>query len=278
MYPSSIVVASFVILILIACVFSVIEIALMLLSIRRGAYKTLRNHYRSMLPGFLELDIMTVDDVKVPRNNMVGIDVEEEWPVILKKIASSKHTQLPIYRENINQVSGMLHLRKALHFAVLGTLNKSTLRMCTEDPYFIPEGTSLQMQLRNFKEEKKRIGLIVDEYGDITGLLTLEDILEEIASGFMAQTLPSYKNIQRKKDGSYLLKGTLSVRKINQKLEIDLPTNGPKTLSGLIVEYLETIPESRVCLKLGGYPMEVIEIEKKILTTIRIWPKKRSLV
>lgn len=276
MYSPDISVLYLIIWVSISCIFSVIETAVMFFYTYYGAYKTLKPHSKLMVPGVLEIGVMTVDDIRVPRSNIVGIDLEEEWPVILKKLSLSKYTQLPVYRENIDQVSGMLHLRKALNFAVLGNLNKSNLRLCMEDIYFIPEGTSLQMQLRNFKEEKKHIGLIVDEYGDIKGLLTLKDILEEIASEFTAQAIPFHKNIQRKKDGSYVLQGTVSIRKINRKLKIELPTDGPKTISGLIVEYLETIPESRVCLKLEGYPMEVVDIEEKILKTIRIWPGKRS--
>jgi Mg2+/Co2+ transporter CorB len=274
MYPPDVFFVYLIVLVSVSCIFSVIEIAVMFVHSHYGAYKTVRLHSKSMVPGTLEIGVMTVDDIRVPRNNIMGIDLEEEWSVILKKLSLSQHTQLPVYRENIDQVSGMLHLRKALNFAVLGNLNRSNLRMCLEDLYFIPEGTSLQMQLRNFKEEKKHIGLIVDEYGDIKGLLTLADILEEIASEFTEQAILFHKNIQRKRDGSYLLQGTVSVRTINRKLKIELPTNGPKTISGLIVEYLETIPESRVCLKLEGYPMEVVEIEEKILKTIRIWPKK----
>lgn len=226
--------------------------------------------------GVLDLGDMTVDDIKVPKNDIVGIDIEESWADILKILSVSEHTRLPVYRENINQVLGMLHTRKVLNLACQGELDKAKLLSCMEEVYFIPEGASLNAQLLNFREEKKRIGLIVDEYGDVQGLLTLEDILEEIVGEFTTNLVPSYKHIQRQKDGCYLLNGTVSIRDLNRKLHLELPVGGPKTLSGLIVEYLETIPEGGVCLKLEGYPIEVIEIEENLLKTVKMWPEKRS--
>jgi len=233
--------------------------------------------YKHMMLGVLDLGAMTVDDIKVPRNDIVGIDLEENWPTILQALSVSEHTRLPVYRENIDQVSGILHTRKALNLACQGNLDKEKLLSCMEEVYFIPEGTSLNIQLLNFREEKKRIGLIVDEYGDIQGLLTLEDILEEIVGEFTTNLIPSSKNIQRQKDGSYLLNGAISIRELNRRLHLELPLGGPKTLSGLIVEYLETIPESSICLKLAGCSMEVVEIEENMLKTVRIWPEKRVM-
>lgn len=227
--------------------------------------------YKHMMLGVLDLGGMTVTDIKVPRNDIVGIDLTEDWSDILQQLAVGQHTRMPVYKENIDQVMGILHLRKALNLASQQKLDKKNLMNCMEEVYFIPEGTPLNVQLLNFREEKKRIGLIVDEYGDIQGLVTLEDILEEIVGEFTTNLTPSYKNIQRQKDGSYLINGGVSVRELNRKLHWELPVGGPKTLSGLIVEYLETIPESNVCLRLGGYPMEVVEIEENMLKTVRVW-------
>jgi Mg2+/Co2+ transporter CorB len=227
---------------------------------------------RHMMLGVLDLSAITIDDIKVPRNEILGIDLDLPWPVILQQLSSSAHTRLPIFKENIDQVQGILHLRKALNLAAEGKLNKTTLMDIMEEVYFIPEGTLLNVQLVNFRKQKQRMGLIVDEYGDIQGLLTLDDILEEIVGEFTTNLAGAgKKNIQQLRDGSVQIDGNINIRELNRQLQWTLPTAGPKTLSGLIVENLETIPEGPVCLIIEDYRIEVIQIEENMLKRIKIW-------
>ncbi len=230
---------------------------------------------KHMMLGVLDLSAITVDDVSVPRNDIVGIDLEDSWPVILEQLAASEHTRLPVFNSNIDQVQGVLHVRKALNLATQGQLSKTTLMNNLEDVYFIPEGTPLNVQLLNFRQAKRRIGLVVDEYGDIQGLITLDDILEEIVGEYTTNLAASYKNIQRQPDGSYLIDGGASIRELNRRFQWGLPTSGPKTLSGLIVEYLEMIPTAGVGLRISGYPIEVLEMEENTIKVVRIWPERR---
>lgn len=231
---------------------------------------------KHMMLGVLDLGGMTVDDIKVPRGDILGIDLDDSWETNLEKLSKSEHTRLPVYRENIDQVIGILHLRKALNIAAKGQLNPRNILNYVTEAYFIPEGTPLNVQLLNFREKKQRIGLIVDEYGDIQGLLTLEDILEEIVGEFTTSLTPISKNIQRQRDGSYLVNGSISVRDLNRQLQWELPVGGPKTLSGLIIEQLEIIPDTAVSLRIKGYPMEVIGIEENTVKMVRIWPELRG--
>lgn len=231
---------------------------------------------KRMMLGVLDLGGMTVDDIKVPRGDILGIDLDDSWETNLEKLSKSEHTRLPVYRENIDQVIGILHLRKALNIAAKGQLNPRNILNYVTEAYFIPEGTPLNVQLLNFREKKQRIGLIVDEYGDIQGLLTLEDILEEIVGEFTTSLSPISKNIQRQRDGSYLVNGSISVRDLNRQLQWELPVGGPKTLSGLIIEQLEIIPDTAVSLRIKGYPMEVIGVEENTIKMVKIWPELRG--
>lgn len=231
--------------------------------------------YRHMMLGILDLGGMTVSDIKVPRNDIIGINSDDDWQSILKQLSVTEHTRLPVYQGSIDQLQGILHLRKILNLAAKHELTWEKLQSYIEEPYFIPEATPLNIQLMNFRKEKRRMGFIVDEYGDIQGLLTLEDILEEIVGEFTTNLTPSYKNIQRQKDGSYLINGSISVRELNRRLHWELPLGGPKTLSGLIVEYLETIPDSGVGLRLSGYPIEIVQVEENMVKIVRVWPAMR---
>lgn len=231
--------------------------------------------YKHMMLGVLELGAMTVDDIKVPRNDIVGIDLDQNWEIILKQLLETQHNRLPLYRENIDRVLGILHIRKILNLLTSGDLDKKKLIDSAEEAYFIPEGTPLNVQLINFKKEKRRMGLIVDEYGDIEGLATLEDILEEIVGEFTTTLAEPLEEIQAQKDGSYLVDGGISVRDLNRRMNWELPTEGPNTLSGLIIDYLETIPTSNVALRIAGYPLEVKEMEDTTIKWVQIWPKLR---
>jgi Mg2+/Co2+ transporter CorB len=213
---------------------------------------------------------MTVDDVKIPRSEIVGIDLDDDWSNVLSILRTSEHNRLPLFRETIDNVLGILHIRKVLHLLAQESLSPQTLVDCADEVYFIPGGTPLNVQLLNFRKEKTRIGLIVDEYGDIEGLITLEDILEEIVGEFTTNLGSSYDNIQLQKDGSYLLDGSINIRDLNRRLKCSLPTEGPNTISGLIIETLETIPENLVCLKIDNYLMEVMEMEDTLVTWVKL--------
>lgn len=230
--------------------------------------------YRSMMLHVLDLEKATVEDIMVPRNDIVGIDLSDELPTIIEQLAQSQHTRLPIYREEIGQTVGMLHLRKVLNLLAQGTLTKEILLEIAEEPYFIPEGTPLNIQLINFRREKHRTGLVVNEYGDIEGLVALEDILEEIVGEFTTDMLAAKtRTMHPQSDGSYLVDGTISIRELNRVLHCDLPLEGPKTLSGIIIEYLEMIPPTGIALKIGKQPMEVVAVKGNTVKTVRILPQ-----
>lgn len=245
--------------------------------VREATGKTL-SMYQEMLLSVLDLQKVTVDDIMVPRNEIIGIDLEQDWEEILKQLTVSQHTRLPVYRETIDQVEGMLHLRRALNLLAQNRLNKKTLSEIAGEIYFVPEGTPLNIQLLNFRQKKQRSGLVVDEYGDILGLITLEDILEEIVGEFTTNLAAARKDIQRQKDGSYLVDGSITIRELNRIMKWDFPTHGPKTLNGLIIEYLETLPSTDICLRLAGYPIEIDAVEENKIKTARIWPRLRSRV
>ncbi len=230
----------------------------------------------SMLLGALDLSGMTVDDIKVPRNEIIGINLNEDWDKIVLQLQSSRHTRLPIYRESIDHVLGIIHMRRVVNMLAKSEFSIKTLLDAAEDVYFIPEGTPLNIQLLNFRQEKRRIGLVVDEYGDIQGLLTIADILEEIVKEFTTSLTGQYQAIQLQKDGSYLVDGSISLRELNRHLAIHLPMTGPKTLSGLIIEYLEIIPDAAIALRIENCIMEVLRMEGKMIKLVRLWIPERK--
>jgi Mg2+/Co2+ transporter CorB len=236
--------------------------------------------HQQMLLNILDLEKITVEDIMIPRNEIVGIDMHSDWESIVNQITESQHTRLPVYEGDINRISGFLHLRKALRlFQKPESANKETLHELVREAYFVPEGTPLNTQLLNFQREKRRVGLVVDEYGDIMGLITLEDLLEEIVGEFTTDPAAQHIDIHRLDDGSYLVDGSTSIRELNRTLEWSLPTDGPKTLNGLIIEYLEQIPETGTSLRLADYPMEIVQTTTSSVKTVRIdanWKEKQS--
>lgn len=236
--------------------------------------------HQQMLLNLLDLEKVTVEDIMVPRNEITGVDLEDDWEKITKDLHTSQHTKLPIYEGDIDRIIGFLHLRKAIQiFKDPETASKETLRAMLREPYFVPAGTPLNTQLLNFQREKRRIGLIVDEYGDILGLITLEDLLEEIVGEFTTDPSASSRDIHIQEDGSYLIDGSTSVRELNRILEWDLPTEGPKTINGLIIEYLEHIPVSGTSLLIADYPMEIVQTINNTVKTVKIdadWKQKRN--
>ena len=231
--------------------------------------------HQDMLVGILDLEKVTVNDIMVPRNEIVGIDIEDDFSDIITQIQSSQHTRLPIYKNDINNIIGILHLRNLTRVLSQETPNKASLLQECREPYFIPESTPLHTQLMNFQKEKRRIGIVVDEYGDIMGIATMEDILEEIVGEFTTNFSSSSADITPLEDGSYIIDGSATIRSINKTLSWNLPTSGPKTLNGLITEALESIPDTSVCLKLHKHKMEIRQIKDNVVKTVRISPPSK---
>lgn len=228
--------------------------------------------HRKMLLGVLELDNITVNDIMVPRGEVVGIDIEDDIDSIVKQMRSTQHTRLPVFRNDINDCIGILHIRNATRFLGKAGLTKAEILQYVREPYYVPESTSLPTQLVNFQKQKRRFGLVVDEYGDVQGIVTLEAILEEIVGEFTTSVADSHKDMIKQADGSWVIDGGTSIRDINRLLHWQLPISGPRTLNGLIIEQLETIPESALSLKVGSYLIEVLQTRDNTVKTARITP------
>jgi len=226
--------------------------------------------HRDMLLGILDLEKTKINDIMIPRNDIIGIDLAADWEDTLSHITRIPFTRIPIYSETIENVVGTALMRKILPLLLADDFSRESLERITRKPYFIPEGTALTTQLINFQKNKHRIGFVVDEYGDIQGLVALEDILEEIVGEFTtdpnAKSSPFYKDI----DGSFLIEGSTDIRDINQQLNIHLPTKGPRTINGLILEHLEMIPEGGTSLKINNYVLEIMHTQNNRIKTIRI--------
>ncbi len=225
---------------------------------------------QSMMLSILDLENVTVDDIMVPRSEIVGIDIDDDMSDIMSQLASSQHTRLPVYKGDIENMLGMLHLRRLARFLPNGGVTRSDLLQLTEEPYFVPEATPLHTQLINFQKEKKRIALVVDEYGDVRGIVTLEDILEEIVGEFTTDYAANIPEIHPQEDGSFVIDGLAVLRDINRALGWDLPTHGPKTLNGLVLEHLETLPDSNLCLRIGDYLIETLQIKDNVIKNLKI--------
>ncbi|GHA08384.1 HlyC/CorC family transporter [Oceanisphaera arctica] len=229
--------------------------------------------HQDMLVSILDLEKVTVDDIMVPRNEIYGIDVTQDWKTISRRLMQSPHTKVLLYRDNIDDALGFIHARDALRLLAKDEFSKSNLMRAVRELYYIPEATPLNVQLVKFQRNKERIGLIVDEYGDIQGLVTLDDILEEIVGDFTTTISPTLSDeIKPQDDGSYLIEGSASIRDINKELGWELPSDGPRSLNGLILEYLEDIPEANICLRLSGYPIEILEVENNMVKLVRVLP------
>ena len=227
------------------------------------------SRYQQMLIGILDLEKVTVDDVMVPHNEIVGIDLDDDPGEIEKTIYESQHTRLPVFQDSIDNVVGILHLRKLANLAKR-SFDKDALRKLLEEPYFVPEGTPLSVQLVQFQRRRLRIALVVDEYGDIQGIVTLEDILEEIVGEFTTDPADDDDDAVRDGVDTWIVSGTANIRELNRAQKWELPTDGPKTINGLIVEHLENIPEPSACLKIAGYPIEIIASDENRIRSVRI--------
>ena len=225
--------------------------------------------YQGMLLNILELEKVTVDDIMVPRVEVFGLDLEEDDELLLRRIQSSEYTRLPVYREDINNIEGILHMRRASRFIDEHGLHRQQMMQELEKPYFIPEGTPLNKQLLNFQQLKHRIAIVVDEYGEVMGLVVLEDILEEIVGQFTSNLAESIADIYPQQDGSYIINGTANVRELNKSLAWQLPTEGPKTLNGLLLEYLESFPDANAGVRIGNYDLEILDLQDNVIQAVR---------
>jgi len=229
-----------------------------------------REHQR-ILVNLLELEDITVDDVMTPRSQIEAIDIEDDPERLRQQISTSHHTRLVVQQGSPDNLLGVLHVRRVLHALTGEELDPETLKENLEDPYFVPAGTPLFTQLRNFQSSRRRLALVVDEYGELQGLVTLEDLLEEMVGEFTTQAPSDTGYLRREADGSWLVEGTVLLRHLNRKLGLSLPLDGPKTLNGLLLEQFEDIPEAGVSLKLGDVPVEIVQTQDRAVKMARIY-------
>jgi Mg2+/Co2+ transporter CorB len=232
-----------------------------------------RSHQR-MLASILDLQSITVEDIMIPRSEIAAIDISDDWDTILEMLRTTPHTRLPLCEDNLDNIIGIVHMKKVAHSLAHGEISREGLLQLAHEreAYFVPEGTALDIQLQNFQRDRRRIALVVDEYGDIQGLVTLEDILEEIVGEFTSDPSTLHKDIHREANGGFVISGAINVRVLNRTLGWSLPTSGPRTLNGLILEYLENIPEPGTSLKLGDLSVEILQTSDNAVKTVRIRP------
>lgn len=234
--------------------------------------KLLPGEHRRIMLNLLGLESITVDDVMTPRSQIEAIDLADEPERIGQQIATSHHTRLLVYQGSLDQIAGILHVRRILHTLAGGELTSEALREVLEEAYFVPAGTPLFTQLRQFRENQKRLALVVDEYGELQGLVTLEDLLEEMVGEFTTQAPAQAGWLRQTEDGGWLVEGSALVRHLNRKLGLDFPLDGPKTLNGLLLEHLEDIPEAGVSVKIGDTPIEIVQTQGRAVKVVRIAP------
>jgi len=225
---------------------------------------------QQMLLSILDLETVRVNDIMIPRNEIVGIDLDEDLRDIENIMRTSQHTRLPVWKGNINNIIGVLHMRNAAKILAQESFNKAELLQVTREPYFIPETAQLHNQLFNFQTEQRRIAIVVDEYGAVQGIATLEDILEEIVGDFTSDVSAASQDITPQDDGSFIVDGTITIRELNKALGFDLPLSGPKTFNGLIIEHLESIPENNICLKIEDYKIEILKVQANTIASAKI--------
>lgn len=230
--------------------------------------------HRQMLLSILDLGQVTVNDIMIPRQEISGIDVQENWDDILDQLRQTPHTRLPVYDGELDKLCGILHMKRVAQELARGTLTRERLVEVarSREPYFVPESTALTVQLSHFQRNRRRLAFVVNEYGDIEGLVTLEDILEEIVGEFTTDPATvMHKDIHAERPGVFIVNASATIRALNRALQWHLPTDGPKTLNGLLLEKLETIPESGTALKVGEYQFEILQIADNTIKTVRIY-------
>ena len=230
--------------------------------------------HQRMLINILDLEQASVEDVMVPRGEIVGIDLDDDWADILSQLTQTIYTRLPVYRENIDNVVGLLHIRTIISKLSLGGLRFEDLQRSVRRPYFVPEGTSLTRQLLEFQGKERRMALVVDEYGDIQGLVTLDDILEEIVGEFTPEGRGRSRSMRRLDDGNYLVDGSTSIRTLNRHLDWDLPFHEAHTLGGLLIEEMEAIPEGKCSIRIGSHVMTIVDLRDNVIHKVLIKPNR----
>jgi Mg2+/Co2+ transporter CorB len=232
--------------------------------------------HKSILVNLFDLEAITVNDVMVPRNHIEAVDIEAPAEELLQQISTAYHRRLLVYQDQLDNVIGTLRVRSVLNLAQQGELTREGLREILWEPYFVPSGTPLFSQLQNFQEHQDRVSLVVDEYGELMGLVTLEDILEEIIGEFTTHSPMRGRGFHLQEDGTFLVEGSAMLRELNRKLGYDFPLAGPKTLNGLIVEHLQDIPEPNTSVKIAGYPMEIVHTQDRIVKAVRLRPPQSA--
>lgn len=247
--------------------------------LRTAASTVIPYSQQRLLGTLLDLESATVEDIMIPRSDIASIDLSDDWDTILEVLRTTPHTRLPVCMENLDNIVGILHMKKVAHALAHGGLTRESLAELAREreAYFVPEGTTLSLQLHNFQRDRRRIALVVDEYGDMRGLVTLEDILEEIVGEFTSDPSTLHKDIHRDTDGSYVVNGAINVRVLNRTLGWTLPTDGPRTLNGLILEMLETIPEPGTGLRIDDIGVEILQVADNAVKTARMRPIEAGL-
>jgi Mg2+/Co2+ transporter CorB len=232
------------------------------------------HRHQRMLMSILDLERINVEDIMVPRNEIAGLDVSDDWDDILDQLRDSRHTRIPVFDGSVDELVGILHMKKVARLLARGELDREQLVALAKsrEPYYVPEGTSLNTQLLNFQRQRRRVAFVVDEYGDVQGLVTLEDLLEEIVGEFTSDTSSLHKDVHREKGGTFIVNASASVRTLNRKMGWSLPTSGPRTLNGLIVEYLETIPDPGTSLRVNDYSIDILQTGDNAVKTVRLKP------
>ncbi len=230
------------------------------------------HRHQRMLMSILDLERMNVEDIMVPRTEISGLDLSDEWDELLAQLRDSRHTRIPVYEGSLDHLVGILHMKKVARLLARGELDREQLRDLARarEPYYVPEGTTLNEQLLQFQRQRRRLAFVVDEYGDVLGLVTLEDLLEEIVGEFTSDTSDLHKDVHREPGGSFVVNAAASVRALNRRMGWTLPATGPRTLNGLIIEYLETIPESGTSLRIGDYALDILQTGDNAVKTVRL--------
>ncbi len=232
----------------------------------------IQKKHQSMLLNLVDLETVTVDDVMVSRSQVEAIDLNASDELIHNQLLTCHHTRLPMYREQLDNIVGIVHVRKVLNQMKSGKISANTLEKVMREPYFIPSGTPLFSQMQLFQESHNRVGLVVDEYGEWLGLVTLEDIIEEIIGEFTTQAPAQTNNFVKQEDGSIIVEGSSLLRDLNRKLNLAFPLDGPKTLNGLILEHFQDIPEAGIGLNIAGYSMEIMQTKNRVVKVVKIYP------
>ncbi|MDO8414032.1 MAG: CNNM domain-containing protein, partial [Gallionellaceae bacterium] len=236
------------------------------------AEQFLPRKHQNILLNLVNLDRIAVNDVMVPRNQIEALDLNATAEVLREQLATCHHTLLPVYEVALDNIVGILHVRRALNLVQRPRFEASELRELLHEPYFIPSDTALLPQLQHFQERQIRMGLVVDEYGELLGLVTLENILEEIVGDFTTQSPAQTGKFLRQTDGSLLVEGSTLLRDLNRKLGMHFPLDSAKTLNGLILEHLQDIPEAGTSVKINDYPIEIIQTQDRVVKVVKIFP------